>query len=165
MGVRYGVEALIARHFGLCRQQKPEPYEDPTLSTTASPCRGRMRVDYRLHGQSAPANRSGLSEPSVFHDARREQHPRFFGSAFDHTVRRGGKVESSLVHPGYTRLDQQQLIPTGFTSRERPHLAASRHARIQPWVLRGSTVSLKPMAWITLNSVSELGARSPERLL
>ena len=43
--------------------------------------------------------------------------------------------------------------------------AEYRHANCQPCVVRGSTVSLKPMAWITLNSVSELGARSPDRLL
>lgn len=30
---------------------------------------------------------------------------------------------------------------------------------------RGAKESLNPMAWMTLNSVSELGARSPERLL
>ncbi|KAG1184277.1 hypothetical protein G6F35_015138 [Rhizopus arrhizus] len=109
--VRYAVEAFDCRHVGLCHQREPVHHEDPSLNRKTRPCRGRVRVDCRLREQSAPANRYGLSQPAIFHDAARKHPARVFGSALDHTVRRRRKTESSVVRPGYTGVDQQQLTP------------------------------------------------------
>lgn len=123
--VRYAVEALIAWHVGRCRQREAEHHENLSFSTAVSPGRVGVRVNCRLRGQSAPANRYGISDPVVRKSKGGDQRAGFVGPTLDHTVRRGRKAESALVYPGHSGLDQHELI-AGFPAIDYPFAVLRR---------------------------------------